>query len=120
MTEISDPNLHLHRARHRALLVALAFGIITWGCLNESARHWLSPHSWRETQPVQFQADLNQATLPELQLLPGIGPKTANEIEARRKTLGSWSDPKELDTVHGIGKGKMDKLREHISVETKQ
>lgn len=47
--------------------------------------------------------DLNAATAPELEALPGIGPATARRIVEARTRAGRFRDLSELDAVKGIG-----------------
>ena len=63
------------------------------------------------TQPL----DLNRATLPELQRLPGIGPKLSQRIlDARaKKPFRSVDD---LRRVPGIGPKTLERLRPHVVV----
>lgn len=51
--------------------------------------------------------DLNLATIRELARLPGIGPRLAARIVARREALsGRFESPDDLATVPGLGRGR--------------
>jgi competence protein ComEA len=54
---------------------------------------------------------LNNATLEQLESLPGVGPAMAARIIEHRETIGSFSDLAQLKDVAGIG----DKLYAKIS-----
>ncbi len=57
--------------------------------------------------------DLNNASMEELESLPGIGPKTAEKImQYRRQVL--FRSVEELLSVHGIGPKKLEALRNLI------
>lgn len=58
--------------------------------------------------------DINSAAGYELQLLPGIGPKTAMAIIADRKKTGSYKHLEELERVDGIGPKTIERLRPHV------
>jgi competence protein ComEA len=54
---------------------------------------------------------LNNATLEQLESLPGVGPAMASRIIEHRESIGSFSDLTQLKDVSGIG----DKLYAKIS-----
>jgi competence protein ComEA len=58
--------------------------------------------------------NLNTATIPELSLLPGIGPVKAGQIVALRQKqpLQSLED---LKKIHGLGPKRLEALRPHVS-----
>ena len=60
--------------------------------------------------------NLNQASLLELQQLPGIGPVTAEKILTYRSDR-PFSSIEELREVHGIGDKKLDAVRHLVTVE---
>ncbi len=60
--------------------------------------------------------DLNRASAEELRLLPGIGPKLAAKIVARRTELGRLDRIEQLDAVGGIGPRKLEAIRPLITL----
>lgn len=60
--------------------------------------------------------NLNQATEQDLQLLPGVGPATAEAILTFRKEHGGFTSVKELREVSGIGDKTFAKLEPLVSV----
>ena len=60
--------------------------------------------------------DINAADVYELQRLPGIGEKRAQDIVAYREEHGPFGTVDELDNVSGIGPGILEGLREYASV----
>lgn len=59
--------------------------------------------------------NLNQATAAQLEMLPGVGSKTAQAILAfRQKT--KFTRPEDLVQVKGFGKKKFEKLKAHLTV----
>ena len=64
------------------------------------------------TQPL----DLNQATLQELDALPGIGPATAQAIVDYRAQHGHFRSVDDLLNVRGIGDAKLEQLRSLVRV----
>jgi competence protein ComEA len=55
---------------------------------------------------------LNNATLEQLDALPGIGPTTAQKILDFRDEHGAFTSIDELDAVPGIGPARLEQLRE--------
>jgi competence ComEA-like helix-hairpin-helix protein len=61
----------------------------------------------RSGQPI----DLNAATLGDLELLPGVGPKLAQRIaEARSARGGAFGSIADLQAVSGIGPAKLERI----------
>ncbi|MEK6249507.1 MAG: helix-hairpin-helix domain-containing protein [Planctomycetales bacterium] len=59
-----------------------------------------------------FQVDINQASWPEIILLPGIGETTARMIVRERNRNGPFTSPKDLATrVHGVGPKMIEEIR---------
>ena len=74
-----------------------------------------------ETEPaVQFPLNINTATVPELDLLPGIGPALAQRIVDYRTIHGNFQAVEELVKVNGIGESRMMDLLDLITVEEVQ
>jgi len=76
----------------------------------ESLKEALTPLSKRG-DPAPRRINVNTATIPELESLPGIGPKTAEQI-IRARPLKSLAD---LDALPGLGPKKMAALRDLVS-----
>jgi competence protein ComEA len=60
--------------------------------------------------------NLNTATAPQLETLPGIGPKTAAAIIEYRQKNGGFKKIEELMNIKGIGEKAFLKIRELITV----
>ena len=58
-----------------------------------------------------------EAATQELITLPGIGEVLAQRIVDYRKAHGPFRSVEELIAVEGIGEGKLEKLRELVTVE---
>ncbi|MBI2399520.1 MAG: helix-hairpin-helix domain-containing protein [Deltaproteobacteria bacterium] len=63
-----------------------------------------------------FPIDLNKATIQDLTLLPGIGEKTAQRIIDKRAELNGFSSVDDLMEVKWIGKVKLEKIRDLVTV----
>lgn len=61
--------------------------------------------------------NINTATISELNSLPGLGEKTAKGIIEYREKHGRIKNLDELLKVKGIGKAKLSKIKDWISIE---
>lgn len=64
-----------------------------------------------------LQVNINTATLQDLELLPSIGPSTAQAILAYRERNGAFSTLDELMNVPGIGPKTFEGLQGFIFIE---
>lgn len=60
---------------------------------------------------------INNATIEELILLPGIGEKTAESIISFREQNGGFNNIDDLVKVSGIGSKKLEKIKNYIIIE---
>ena len=63
-----------------------------------------------------FPININTATLEELQLIPNIGPKTAQLIIDYREEQGTIVTFRELLSINGIGEKTVDVLKEYCKI----
>lgn len=68
------------------------------------------------TRSVVFPIDINTADAETLTALPGIGTVMAERIVAYRLENGSFTALEDLMNVEGIGKKRMDAIRDLITV----
>jgi competence protein ComEA len=57
---------------------------------------------------------VNQASVGELENLPGVGPVLAARIAAHREEHGPFTVVEDLLDVPGIGEGKLASLRDAV------
>lgn len=57
----------------------------------------------------------NRADIVDWDRLPGIGPKTARRIVARRDEVGRYRAPEDLLAVPGIGPATLDKVQPYLT-----
>jgi competence protein ComEA len=72
----------------------------------------------RSPNPLIGLVDINSATLEQLDTLPEIGPKTAQDIIDYRNAHGPFVTIENIQDVSGIGPGIFDKIKNLISVGT--
>ena len=59
---------------------------------------------------------VNQASISELEALPGVGPVLAERIAAYRDENGPFGVAEDLLDVPGIGESKLDAMREALAI----
>lgn len=57
---------------------------------------------------------LNTASLESLQMIPGVGEKTAQAIIAYREEHGAFTSIDDLLNIKGIGEKKLEKMRDTV------
>src|SRR5208283_1245523 len=67
-------------------------------------------------KPPAHPVNLNTASREELQLVPGIGPSTADKILQMRKSYGAFKSVDDLLAIKGIGPKRMEKMRKYLTV----
>jgi competence ComEA-like helix-hairpin-helix protein len=82
-----------------------------------SAVLWAFPPSLlANKKPPESPVNLNTATSEQLQLVPGIGPVTADKILQMRKSYGAFKSVDDLRAVRGIGPKRLEKMRKYLTV----
>ena len=90
------------------LLVSI---LIRWGW----RAGWWAPHAEVvQGPPGEYRIDLNQATAPELALLPGIGEVKAARIVAYRREHGPFAAVEDLLAVEGVSESLLGRLRPYV------
>ena len=110
------------------------------GTLDSAAKDWINlaatiSDGQQITVPIQTDSDehaslpnpenntfdknplnINTATAPELEMLPGIGPSLAQKIVEYREKNGPFHKPEDITRVSGIGPAKFEQIQELICV----
>src|SRR5690349_4135603 len=68
------------------------------------------------TQPPTTPLNLNTATAPQLDALPGVGPVLAQRIIDYRTQNGPFTTVDQLQEVPGVGPKKFDSLKPHVRI----
>ena len=72
----------------------------------------------REEAPLSTgTVNLNEASAAELEKLPGIGPKLAEEIVRYREAVGGFASAEQLKEIDGIGDKTVENLLPRICIE---
>ncbi len=75
------------------------------------------PWLWCPDAAAADKLDLNQATVEELDTLPGVGPSIARRIVTFREKNGAFKRIEDLMNVRGIGEKTFLRLRDRIMVK---
>jgi competence protein ComEA len=98
-------------------LAALIGGAVVWLVVQAALQGSFALRRGAEPgQAPPSRLDLNQATVAELQLLPGVGPKLGQRIDAYRVLYGPYPHVDELRKVPGIGPQLLERIRPHVIV----
>jgi competence protein ComEA len=76
----------------------------------------IAPGLLAKKKPPEAPVNLNTATSEELQLVPGIGPVTAEKILQMRKSYGAFKSVDDLTAIRGIGPKRLEKMRKYLTV----
>jgi comEA protein len=76
----------------------------------------VAPNLLANKKPPESPVNLNTATSEQLQLVPGIGPVTADKILQMRKSYGAFKSVDDLRAVRGIGPKRLEKMRKYLTV----
>jgi competence protein ComEA len=76
----------------------------------------LAPGLAAKKKPPGAPVNLNTATAEQLQLVPGIGPATADKILQMRKAYGAFKSVDDLLAIRGIGPKRLEKMRRYLTV----
>jgi len=93
--------------RQRLILKSLFRGLALLSCLSVSFLLGTNASATTKKPPLQ-PINLNAATSEELQLVPGIGPATAEKILLMRKSYGAFKSVDDLLAIRGIGKKRLE------------
>ncbi len=88
--------------------------LIILGSIEDSAPQ--SNSNSKTSLTSSFQINVNTATAPELESLPGIGPSLAASIVAFRQENGPFTELEDLLAVSGIGPAKLEQIRSFVIV----
>jgi competence ComEA-like helix-hairpin-helix protein len=91
--------------KYRTILAALLLPIVLMPGLLSAKK-----------KPPAHPVNLNTASSEELQLVPGIGPSTADKILQMRKSYGAFKSVYDLLAIKGIGPKRMEKMRKYLTV----
>ncbi len=97
-----------------ALLLFVAFWTMTVWVYRAST------HRTDTELPNEWIVDLNDATQAELNLLPGVGEKLANDILRYREEIGGFQSVDELMNIRGIKEGRLLSLKKYVTVNSKR
>ena len=76
--------------------------------------------TWKQTdvsQSLPQKININTADEEALQMLPGIGSVLAERIVEWRQANGPFTAAEDLLAVEGIGEGKLNEIRDFITVQ---
>lgn len=76
------------------------------------------PATWSEA--AETKADINSATIVQLEAVKGVGHDTAQNILAHKKEHGKFTSMNDLEAVNGVGKVRLEALNEVFNVGASQ
>ena len=107
-----------------ALFLGIVLGLIFSGHTKYTtvilAKHWLPEEEATVTvQPGTLgKIDINTASVEQLTSLPGIGPGLAERIVQYRTENGYFIRLEDLLNIDGIGKTKLENIKEFICISS--
>jgi len=70
----------------------------------------------KTAKPLKIFININKASIIELEVLPAIGPKTAQKIIDYRNKWGAFKSKEEIKKVSGIGEKTYEKIMDKIEI----
>lgn len=77
---------------------------------------FVAPFASAKKKPPAQPININTAGSDQLQLVPGIGPVTAQKILQMRKSYGAFKSVNDLEAIRGIGPKRLEKMRKYLTV----
>lgn len=75
-----------------------------------------APYATAKKKPPTQPININTAGSEQLQMVPGIGPVTAQKILQMRKSYGAFKSVNDLEAIRGIGPKRLEKMRMYLTV----
>lgn len=97
------------------LLLLSVIGFLSVNCETKQAKQILSTENQILTS--ESAVNINTASAEELEKLPGIGAKTAQEIIKFREKFGKFRKPEHLLLIRGISDRRFREMRHLIKTE---
>lgn len=69
-----------------------------------------------EKAPSTDKINLNDATVDQLQTLPGVGPALAKRILEHREKFGGFKRIEEILNIKGMGEKKFQKIKDRLEI----
>ncbi len=63
---------------------------------------------------LQFRVDINQASWPEMDEIPGIGETLARRIVQSRRVDGRFERPQDLQRIRGLGPKLLERMEPYL------
>ncbi len=115
MTNRSTPTSDGSPARATDRVLLLFAGVLCLGApLTWGSRPLPLPAQGAATLALEYRINPNHADAATLELLPGIGPSTAEKIIADRAERGPFRTPADLERISGIGPRTVEGLAEWV------
>lgn len=70
----------------------------------------------KRVEPLVISVNINVASVTELEILPAIGPKTAQKIIDYRNKWGNFKKKEDIKNVSGIGEKTYEKIVDKIKI----
>ncbi len=109
---------------HIFLFIMLLVTVIAVPLSSQAAQDQAAQETRQQVHPPKVneqsaspKININTASAEELQKLPGIGPKIAEEIEKYRETNGPFKSAEDFKQVKGVGDKKFEAVKDRIATE---